>query len=120
MPTMPPTPTKAPPKLTLPFSRQNTKKNENENNLTPENIKNVKELSESNLERLVKETLKSPGNTKHPKYSPSVLNYKPEVPKMKLPLHLQDTKMELSNCPKGGKRRKTLRKRRGLRKTRKY
>jgi hypothetical protein len=101
----PAAPQKAPPKFILPSSRfyPNNNNNENFNN---ENLKTVKTMSDKNLERLVKETLNSPGNTTNPKYSPSILNLK--VPKMKLPNHLR-----------GGKR-KTHRKRKALRKTRKH
>lgn len=88
-------PQKAPPKFILPSNPfYPNKQNENLNN---ENLETVEEMSENNLQRLVKETLNSPGNT-NPKYSPSILNLK--VPKMKLPNHLR-----------GGKR-KTHRKRR--------
>ena len=91
----PAAPQKAPPNS--PFYPNN---NNNEYN------EPVETMSDNNLERLVKETLNSPGNTTNPKYSPSILNLK--VPKMKLPNHLR-----------GGKR-KTHRKRKALRKTRKH
>jgi hypothetical protein len=97
-------PQKAPPKFILPSSRFYP--NNNNENLSNENLETVEEMSEKNLQRLVKETLNSPGNTRNPKYSPSILNLK--VPKMKLPNHLR-----------GGKR-KTHRKRKALRKTRKH
>jgi len=101
----PAAPQKAPPKFILPSSRFYPKNN-NEN-LNNENLETVEEMSENNLQRLVKETLNSPGNTTNPKYSPSILNLK--VPKMKLPNHLR-----------GGKR-KTHRKRSTKRKhTRKH
>jgi hypothetical protein len=96
----PAAPQKAPPKFILPSSRFYPNNNNNEYN------EPVEEMSEKNLQRLVKETLNSPGNTRNPKYSPSILNLK--VPKMKLPNHLR-----------GGKR-KTHRKRKALRKTRKH
>jgi len=101
----PAAPQKAPPKFILPSSRFYPNNNNNEN-LSNENLETVEEMSEKNLQRLVKETLNSPGNTRNPKYSPSILNLK--VPKMKLPNHLR-----------GGKR-KTHRKRKALRKTRKH
>jgi hypothetical protein len=100
----PAAPQKAPPKFILPSSRFYP--NNNNENLSNENLETVEEMSEKNLQRLVKETLNSPGNTRNPKYSPSILNLK--VPKMKLPNHLR-----------GGKR-KTHRKRKALRKTRKH
>jgi hypothetical protein len=102
----PAAPQKAPPKFILPSSRFYPNNNNNENL----NNEPVETMSDKNLERLVKETLNSPGNTTNPKYSPSILNLK--VPKMKLPNHLR-----------GGKRkthRKHSTKRKALRKTRKH
>lgn len=97
-------PKKAPYKGILPSSRFHTENNEN--NLTNNNT-NVEELSENELEEMVTKTQASHGNT-NPNYSKSKLNYKPKVPLMKLPAHLQ----------KGGKktrRRNRNRKSKGTR-----
>lgn len=104
MPKNPPgAPKKAPPKYILPSSRFYTGKKEN--NLSNENITNVEELSEEALETMIEETRGSPGNT-NPTYSKSILNYKPKVPKMKLPAHLQS----------GGKRKTRKQKTRHMKK----
>ena len=98
-------PKKAPQKKIPRSSRFYTTKKENNKNLSNENVENVKELSETNLEEMVKQTVASPGNT-NPNYSKSILNYKPNVPIMKLPAHLQS----------GGKRKTRKQKTRRMKK----
>jgi len=92
----PAAPTKAPPKIILPSSRFYP--DNNNENLNNEDLETVEEMSESNLQRLVQETLNSPGNTKNPRYSPSILNTK--VPKMKLQLPAP-----MPSQTRGGKRK---------------
>lgn len=78
-PEIPSTPKKAPPKQILPSSRYYTNNNEN-NNLIPENL-NVKSVD---INTLVEQVKLYPGNKKIPSTHPN-LNYKQEVPKLKLP-----------------------------------
>jgi hypothetical protein len=98
-------PTKAPPKIILPSSRFYP--DNNNENLNNEDLETVEEMSENNLQRLVKETLNSPGNTKNPRYSPSILNTK--VPKMKLPA-------PMPSQTRGGKRKTRKHKTRRMKK----
>lgn len=101
----PAAPTKAPPKIILPSSRFYP--NNNNENLNNEDLETVEEMSESNLQRLVKETLNSPGNTQNPRYSLSILNTK--VPKMKLPV-------PMPSQARGGKRKTRKHKTRRMKK----
>lgn len=103
----PAAPTKAPPKIILPSSRFYP--NNNNENLNNEDLETVEEMSESNLQRLVQETLNSPGNTKNPRYSPSILNTK--VPKMKLQLPVP-----MPSQTRGGKRKTRKQKTRRMKK----
>jgi len=82
MPNIPSAPKKAPFKGIPPSSPFYTRNNEN--NLSPENL-NVKEI---NLNALVTNVKKYPGNSPIPEKHPN-LNYRPVVPKMKLPAHLK-------------------------------
>jgi len=100
MPNKPTTPKKAPYKGILPSSRYYTRNNENNENLSAENL-NAKPV---NITELVEVVKKYPGNKPLPFSHPN-LNY--QVPKMKLPAHLQ-----------GG--RKTRRRRSKRRHTRKH
>ena len=85
-PKIPSAPKKNPPKKILPSSRYYTE--ENENDLTPENIENVKEV---NLSPLVSVLKKNPGNKPLPISVPELGDPIP-APKMKLPPHLQGGK----------------------------
>ena len=82
MPNQPTTPKKAPYKGILPSSRYYTTNNENNENLSPENL-NAKPV---NLAGLLEAVKKYPGNNPLP-FSHKNLNY--QVPKMKLPAHLK-------------------------------
>jgi hypothetical protein len=82
MPNQPTTPKKAPYKGILPSSRYYTTNNENNENLTPENL-NAKPV---NLAGLLEAVKKHPGNKPLP-FSHKNLNY--QVPKMKLPAHIK-------------------------------
>lgn len=98
----PPAPKKPPYKGIRPSSEYYTENNND--NITNENVENLEELEENNFQKMVKETRSSPGN-RNPNYSRSILNFKPKVPKMKLPAGL-----------KGGKRKT----RKGKKLSRKY
>lgn len=86
MPNAPGAPKKAPTKGIPASSRYYTENNEN--NLSPENLNNVKEV---NLSKLVENVKKYPGNSPIPERHPN-LNYRPKVPTMKLPAHLKGGK----------------------------
>jgi hypothetical protein len=73
----------------MPNGNKKPSNNNNNNNLTNENIKNLKPVNVNELVKIVKE--KGRGNSPLPSHP--LLNMK-DVPKMKLPPHLQ-----------GGKRR---------------
>jgi len=100
----PPAPIKAPPQEILASSRFYAENNEN--NLTPEDLENIQEV---NVSALVEQVKKYPGNSPIPSNHKILNSPVNPVPKMKLPNHLR-----------GGKR-KTHRKRSTKRKhTRKH
>lgn len=85
MPNAPRTPNKEPTKgipRNSPYYSEN-----NENNLNAENLI----VEKVNLNKLVENVKKFPGNSPIPERHPN-LNYRPKVPTMKLPAHLKGGK----------------------------